>query len=49
LDGSESSFPGLDRRQPVVFISGSKLTKPIISPALNGVATDDGTALGISG
>ena len=43
LDGSESSFPGLDRRQPVVCVGAPELTHVIASPALDSVATDDGT------
>ena len=47
MDGSESSFPGLDRRQPVVCVGGAKLPIFVPAPAHDSVATDDSAAMGI--
>ena len=43
LDGSESSFPGLDRRQPVVCVCAAELTLVITAPAFDRISTDDRT------
>ena len=43
LDGSESSFPGLNRRQPVVCVGAPELTIVIPAPAFDRISTDDGT------
>ena len=43
LDGSESSFPGLDRRQPVVCVGAPELTLVIPAPAFDRITADDCT------
>ena len=43
LDGSESSFSGLDRRQPVVCVCAAELTLVITAPALDRISADDST------
>ena len=43
LDGNESSFPGLNRRQPVKCVGAPELPLVIPAPAFDGVAADDST------
>ena len=43
MDGSELSFPGLDRRQPVKCVGAPELSLVIPAPAFDRISTDNGT------
>ena len=45
LDGSESSFSGLDRCQPWICVSAPKLSVIVPAPALDSISADDCTGL----